>query len=129
MARSLIWLVLCFGSLFGFCPGAEAAEPSDGSTIASLPAANRYEVTPHKVKPFYFSPKCQSGFACSAAKPFVGTSKTNSLLKPSDNDKIGSLPAADGNELIPHKVKTFDPYPYSACKPGYVCLTGKPIRR
>lgn len=49
MRRTLIWLLLYFGCLFGGCPGTAAAEPSNGSETGSLSEANRYEAYADKV--------------------------------------------------------------------------------
>jgi hypothetical protein len=41
--------LLCFGCLFGSCPGPAAAEPSNGGEIGTLSEANRYQAYADKV--------------------------------------------------------------------------------
>jgi len=43
MRRTLIWLLLCSGCVFGCCTGAAPAEPSGGSETGSLSEAGRYQ--------------------------------------------------------------------------------------
>lgn len=49
MRRARIWLLLCFGFLFGCCPVIAAAEPSNGSETGTLSEANRDEAYADKV--------------------------------------------------------------------------------
>lgn len=49
MRRSLIWLLLSFGCLFGGCSGTAAAEPSNRSETGILSEANRDEAYADKV--------------------------------------------------------------------------------
>ena len=42
MRRTLIWLLLCSGCVFGCCTGAGSAEPSSNSETGNLPEAGRY---------------------------------------------------------------------------------------
>jgi len=43
MRHTLIWLLLCFGCVFGCCTGAASAEPSSSSETGSLSEAGRYQ--------------------------------------------------------------------------------------
>jgi hypothetical protein len=43
MRRTLIWLLLCSGCVFGCCTEAASAEPSSSSEIGSLCEAGRYQ--------------------------------------------------------------------------------------
>jgi hypothetical protein len=52
MRRTLIWLLLCSGCVFGCCTGAASAEPSSGSETGSLSEAGRYQAYANSVIAF-----------------------------------------------------------------------------